>query len=313
MPHSSGGGSHSGGSHHSSSHSRSSGGSHHSSSHSYSRSSGGSGSVPRYSKRPFYGSRRYRYYGIGGRPHYIYAVGNPHMARGGCSAVISLFIESVIFLVFIAAGIAALTSAINFPSKLSADYYDSGVYIDDTLNVMSPSEEKRLTTVLVEFKETTGICPYIVTVSDSDWEDDYYLLADYAYDVYVERFNDEKHFLIVYSEPEASGKVNYVDWKWEAVQGDYTDSVLTESKFAKIQEDLQTYLNSEDYSVAKAFKTAFSDSLDYIMDAEVFEDEDAVIFFIFIGIFIIVPLILLVSTVRGFIMRRRAYEEVPFY
>lgn len=52
---------------------------------------------------------------------------------------------------------------------------------------------------LKSFEKATGICPYIITVKDSDWENTYESLDSYASKLYKDKFSDQQHFLIVCS------------------------------------------------------------------------------------------------------------------
>ncbi len=191
MPHGSGGGSHSGGSH-SSSHSSSHGGSH------------GGSHGPRMSRKPFPHCRRFRYYDRYGMSHYMYSEAPPQP-----QSLLSLIITLFFFAPFVIAGAALVFFTIGSmlpPKPLTQDYISNGIYIEDNAYVLDDNvlsdDMTELNESLRKFKELTGIEPHIITVYDSDWENHYNSLENYAYDLYVNRFSDEKHFLIVYSEPE---------------------------------------------------------------------------------------------------------------
>ena len=237
MPHGSGGGSHSGGSHHSS---------HHSSSHGGSHSGGYHG--PRMSRRPFPHARRFRYYDTRGMAHYIYSDSTPKPQS------LASLITSIIFLIpFLAAGILILSlifQEFSPPKPVTQNYIDNGIYIEDRASVFQNTAQ--LDASLRNFKEKTGIAPYVITVYDSDWEENYNSLESYAYSLYVNRFSDEKHFLVVYSEPENADSLEFVDWSWEGMQGDDTDNIITTANFSKFQSDLQRYLTMDEVSVEDA-------------------------------------------------------------
>lgn len=294
MPHSSGGGSHRGGSH---------GGHRSHSSHGGSRS--GVNGV-RMSKRPFANSNRYRYRRFGGGYGYIYANREPERIR------LSVFIVQIVFFIpFILAGILVSSAAFfgAFGVKaLTPQYSDTGNYIEDNIGVIDNYEY--LNETLGEFQELTGICPYIITVYDSDWEKYYYNLENYAYDLYVNHFYDEQHFLIVYSESETVYENGFVDWSWEGMQGDDTDAIITSNKFSEFQEDLQRYLTMNDYTVGAAFQQAFRNALGYIMEKNHNSYMNSVTIFALIWNFII--LVTICSTISNFVKSRRSYEKVPF-
>lgn len=294
MPHSSGGGSHRGGSH---------GGHRSHGSHGGSRS--GRNGV-RMSRRPFANSYRYRYRRFGGGYGYIYANREPERISLGT------FIFQMVFLIpFIFAGIlvgsAGFSGAFGVKA-LTPQYSDTGNYIEDNIGVIDNYEY--LNETLGEFQELTGICPYIITVYDSDWENHYYSLENYAYDLYVNHFYDEQHFLIVYSESETVYENGFVDWSWEGMQGDDTDAIITSNKFSEFQEDLQRYLTMNDYTVGAAFHQAFRNALGYIMEKN--HNSDMKVFIIFALMWNIIILVAICSTISSFVKSRRSYEKVPF-
>ncbi len=134
---------------------------------------------------------------------------------------------------------------------------DGDVYIVDNIGVID--NEDSLNEVMQEFEDLTGIYPCVMTVYDSDWNQDYDELWQYAYDVYINTFSDELHFLIVYSEPENAVDLDFVEWAWEAIQGDDTDPILTKYNFRIFQDALQTDLLRDNVSVGEAFENAFEE------------------------------------------------------
>lgn len=295
MPHSSGGGSHSGGSHGGGSHGGSHGGRH------------SSVNGVRVSKRPFINSNRYRYRKMGGGYGYIYANREP-----GRMSVAS-FVFSILFLCpFLFVGIFVVVP-VAFPNgifnkALTPEYSDNGNYIEDNIGVID--NYSQLNETLGEFQDLTGVCPYIITVSRNDWENYYNSLENYAYDLYVNHFYDEQHFLIVYSEAEVYDN-GFVDWSWEGMQGDDTDSIITSGKFSEFQDDLQRYLTMNDYSVGEAFNKTFSNSLEYIMENS-FNMVTALPVIIFAVVWNCTVIFVLINLIVTFVRGRRGYEKVPF-
>lgn len=238
MPHSSGGGSHGGGSH---------GGSH------------GGSSGPRISSHYFAGSRRYRRHHYStGQDEYIYASSKPQK-----TSIASIVIIAVTGAVFTGATGMGVFSEI--PRKLHAHYLDSPAVHD---NIDAFADDDSLEDVLDDYQELTGICPVIYSVYDEDWKDEYEDLEAYAYDTYVDNFKDEDHWVFVYSvsyydlDKIMAGEIP--DYSWEAIQGDNTDPILTESMFKRfaniVQDDLENGIDPG---------TAFEDGFAYaIRDAK---------------------------------------------
>ena len=238
MPHSSGGGSHGGGSH---------GGSH-----------GGRGSSVRTSKTYFPGASRYVYY-HNGVPAEIFSNVDPKAniksSRGAITAI--LIIMGIMY------GFMFTVGSFHFPHKLDTDY-NTAIYISDTAHIMSDRDLKTLMSSLEDFQSETGITPCVYTVCNEDW-DNYKDLEKYAYDLYVNKFEDEKHWLIVYSQPDTPDE-DFNDWYWEGMQGDDTDNILNDRYTGRFNKNLQKMLLQNDrYTVAEAISEAFDDLTPVIM------------------------------------------------
>ena len=244
MPHSSGGGSHSGGSH--------SGGSH--SSHSSRSSGGGSSSGYSSSRRtsstPFKGAKRYIYY-KDNKPHLVYS--NYDIRKRDYGSVLPTWIVmGVIFGPFVFIGIVLMIKSFYMPERIEYSQYKKNApefIIEDNLDIFE--NERKLRKSMESFYDTTGIVPAVITISNDDWTEDYKSLEAYAYDVYVQRFPDEVHWLIVYSEKTKDNGFN--DWYWEGMQGDRTDPVLTGDKADAFTKSLNDrLLKRNKYSVDDA-------------------------------------------------------------
>ena len=232
MPHSSGGGSHGGGSH---------GGSH------------GGSSGPRISSRYFAGSRRYRKHNLNtGLDEYVYASSKPQKA--GKSSIIFLSVFSAFFLG--ATGIVALQ---NVPHKLKAKYMDVPT-VYDSIDVIE--DDVSLVRTLNKYQDLTGICTVIHTTYDEDWNEYYEDLEAYTFHEYTAFYKDEAHFVIVYSIPVNERVLidedpDYIpDYSWEAVQGDDTDPIITETFFKRFADIVQDGLEDGD-NPGEAFNNAF--------------------------------------------------------
>lgn len=211
MPHSSGGGSHGGGGH--------SGGSH----------GGGSrgSSRPSISSSPYPGARRYRYYRHG-RYHYFYT------SRSGRIFHPARLLIGLIYLPFLIP--MGLGLASTFKSHMVVD---RNIIIKDEANVLT--DEAALNQSLSRFLDKTRITPAVITVNNDEWQGSYSDLEQYAYDRYLSEFDDENHWLIIYSQPEIHNS-DFIEWYWEGMQGDNTDPVLTTTVTGKFNTDFQQRL-----------------------------------------------------------------------
>ena len=225
MPHSSGGGSHGGGSH---------GG--HGGSHS-------SSSRTRTSSRPFHNSRRYVYYHRN-QPRYFYA-GSDFKPGFSFATVFAI----LIYLPFLWVSISGIIKAVPHIPK----YSDHTIIIKDEADVID--DESGVMKELKAFQKKTDITPAVITIYNDDWKNTFSSLEDYAYNRYLSEFNDEMHWLLIYSQPQ--DKANHSsDWYWEGMQGDNTDSVLRENEAERFNSAFHSYLydkNDLDESLIRSF------------------------------------------------------------
>ncbi|MCR4743845.1 MAG: TPM domain-containing protein [Lachnospiraceae bacterium] len=250
MPHSSGGGSHGGGFHGS--------------------SGGRSGSSsPKTSRRYFPGANRFVYYS-NSRPVYYYSDSFPPKTKSNIKLwTIGCLIIILIFNIFNG------FSVYHNPQKLTTDY-NTHAEVRDHADIMTDAEETKLNDILASFLDLTGISPVVITDYNESWENNYNDIENYAYDLYIQNFKDEKHWLIVYTVPLVPDGGDFVDWYWEGMQGDDTDSVLTSDVTDKFNKTLHDgFLRSNELTTAEAFDQAFSSTMETIMkpgfDSDAFE------------------------------------------
>lgn len=131
---------------------------------------------------------------------------------------------------------------------LSSNYTNS--VITDTAHKFSAAEKKELQKCIEEFNAKTGIPVEIHTAPRAECEG-YGSFTNYAYNYYVSNYRDEYHWVIVYVD-DSSG------WRWEGMQGNNTDSVLTEHKTSKFNSIVNDCLSSNKTTPGRAFIEAFS-------------------------------------------------------
>ena len=246
MPHSSGGGSHSGGI---------SGGGFSGGGGSHSGSFDNSGSGGRRTYNHYVpGARTFVCYNHG-KMDYLYAnynVGSDakESKRIACMFAKILAVITVLFVIY------GLLCAIP-PSKIKGSY-DTTIIIKDNAQVLD--DNSALTKELEAFYDATGITPAIITVHNEDWQNHFAKLDNYAYELYVNHFSDEYHWLLVYSEPENPDS-EFNDWYWAGMQGDNTDKLLNGNKLQSFNQNLQKYLTANTrYSISEAFEESFANT-----------------------------------------------------
>ena len=285
MPHSSGGGSHGGGGH--------SGGSH-SSSSSWGGSSRGGAPNRRISKTYFPHARTFVCYNHG-RTNYIYSnFDAPEKPKETKKTIkqISVCLAAGLVLILIWMIVCAVPAA-----KITAKY-NTNIVIEDTANVLD--DDGSLYDTLSAFYEETGITPAVITVHNEDWNQYYMNLESYAYNLYVNHFPDEYHWLIVYSEPTTPDS-KFNDWYWEGMQGDNTDRILTEDVVNNFNRKLQKYLTADSqYNVSNAIKQAFNDTTPTIRQFKIISAKNST------------PILLVIMSLIGLAMLWIQYAVITF-
>lgn len=248
MPHSSGGGSHSGGSH---------GGSHSSGggSSSFGRSSSGRSSSATVRSSYFDGAYRYVRYNDG-QANYVYS--DSSILNKSVSRVL-LILLILFYIPFFCVGIWLISKIFSFSSPLSTRYNDKAVILDTT-NIFDNTEEDALISEISKFADTTGIPVCIMTCKNDSWTGHYNNLSAYAFDMYLDMYNDENHWLILYSDDGIDRQDNnqFSYWYFEGIQGDNTDKIITSSVAKNFNNNLTKYLFDKNNSTCKAFTLAFN-------------------------------------------------------
>ena len=142
----------------------------------------------------------------------------------------------------------------------SCEIVDCAGVIDDADMVQSAIDD---------FYDETGIPVEVMTVNNEDWQGSYSKLEDFAYDMYVTEFDDEEHWLVVYSEP-TSPDPDFNDWYWEGMQGDDTDNIITVDVADDFKDLMQKYLTANSrYDVSSAIAAAFDETTPNVMEGHV--------------------------------------------
>ncbi|MCR4589160.1 MAG: hypothetical protein K5682_12205 [Lachnospiraceae bacterium] len=270
MPHSSGGGSHSSGSH---------GGSY---------SGGGSSGTRARTEQDIYsttarrGYSRYAFYTPTGiRYRYV---------QDKVNQTSSIIIVSVISLFFLIYGIFMIIWAFDKLEPIAIDYTPT-IIVDDRIGMLSDGEKDAIIQEFTRFSQETGVTPSLITDYNSAWEGTYASLENYAYDLYVNQFDDEKHWLIVYTQPE-NPDPDFVDWYWEGMQGDYTDSILSEEVTSGFNSLFHKYLSQNDCTFGDAVTKSFTQTLtDLHMGERHFDMECFLAGIFFIGVILFIDIV----------------------
>ncbi|MBR6959117.1 MAG: hypothetical protein IKH76_01420, partial [Clostridiales bacterium] len=203
-------------------------------------------------------------YGSDNKPEFLYA--NMDVTKVGSGAKgllwLILFVPLLIFLI-----LGFSKTMFDIPVKLGS-YPDTKIVIDDRTGILSPVEEENLRDKFEVFQYKTNITPAMITVNNEDWNKNYTSLENYAYDLYVNTFDDESHWLFVYSQP-VNKTSGFVDWYWEGMQGDLTDKILTPGKTTRFNNNVQRKLLKDDYTVGDAFAEAVNELSGTVMEVNV--------------------------------------------
>ena len=259
-------------------------------------SSGGSGGNhgPRITNRPFPGATRYSYINSRGVMCFFYSNSVPR--RMSLRSNILMYGGLIIF--FLIVGVFLITAAI--PKKLAPSRITlKDSYYEDNAGIVTNADE--LNSSFNSFYELTGIQPYLYTIKSENYPKQYgrldkYTLEDYAYDLYLDLFDDEGHFLIVFV------KYDNIDpyFGWIEMHGDNTENIINEEFFEKFQKDMQKYLNyaknnEEAMDYCNAISTSFNNSLDYALNVSNAKAEIIMYSLIFGGVIALLLYVLIAS------------------
>lgn len=274
MPHSSGGGCSGGGFH------GGGGGGFHGAGHTpYGQSK------VRYSHIYFPGALCYVYYDRAYNPHLVYT--DKKHEKNNKTNLISCLVIGILLILPI---LFAICTGFHSPKKLKADY-DTTIVIDDSADYLNEQEESNIRLTFQKFYDVTGISPALEVIN-TEHGTHYSSLEDYAYNSYIRRFKDEKHWLIVYAT-----KTSY--WSFEGMQGNDTDTILSNTVTSKFDKTLYNDLTMNmplDESLADSFDTITPN----IMKPYFYVDSGAIMFSVACGlVFGGLLVYLIVDTVRA--------------
>lgn len=233
MPHSSGGGSHSGGSHSSSS----------------SRGSRHSSTPTRHVRSvPFRGSRTFYTY-VDKKPIYRYA--DYDIVSDAENSKVNVPTLVIVLCIFTFLLLSSVRSAFYIPQKLNVDTKQD-ICVVDNLNILDSSGEAKIQESLEKLYEETGVATVVLFDVNESWQGYYSSLENYAYEKYCQLFDDEYHWVIVYTQPKEP-ESEFLDWYWEGIIGDDTSEALTQAHIDEFNEDLQRALYKNPSDLAGAF------------------------------------------------------------
>ena len=232
---------------------------------------------------------------------------DPTVSGRGCASGIVSSIGSIIAVVIV--GFFGVSMIIEGMKPVSVDKavpdYDNTVIIEDDLGVITNPEELMIT--MEDFRDRTGITPCVVTIRNRDWQGQhvenrdgvmthvtYDDLSVYALHEYEERFEDESHWLIVYSQD----SMDSTNWSWEGVKGTDTTSVLTGDRLHKFNVTLTGELRRKDHDVGASLIEAFSvyTTMNSIADKKLFYGGIAIL--VFLGFMMIMRIMVFISSRR---------------
>ena len=112
-----------------------------------------------------------------------------------------LIVSLLFYIPFFIVGLMVILSGIRIIDSIDPASYDSNIVIEDSIDVISDSDEMELQKAFEAFRDKTGISCALITADNETWSPYYSSLENYAYDLYVNHWTDEKHWLFVYTQP----------------------------------------------------------------------------------------------------------------
>ena len=242
MPHISGGGFRGGGFH--------SGGFRGGGSHGYRGGTHSYGHAAPIRKTPYLGARKHRYFRHG-HWHYFYKADTEKMPL-----ILRIFVGLCFMPVLIMSVFGIVFPIVKQYKRFHLR--NTEILIKDEAHLLQ--NDSALRKSMSDFYKKTRIVPAVVTIHNEEWRDDYAALEHYAYDRYLNEFDDEMHWLIVYSEPVTPAPEltdPYSNWCWAGIQGDDTDPILTQYAAMEFNSDFHGRLEKRDGLAVDDLAAAF--------------------------------------------------------
>ena len=200
----------------------------------------------RFGNRYYPGSRRYRFFRNGTEEYYYsdrpYTLAEAKKEK--TRSFFSSFFSAVMGIIFTVMGLFGV------PHKIKTDY-NTDILIRDSAELLSLAEETDMTDAFRAFLGKTGVTPAFYTITEEEKQGR--TLKSYAYSLYVNTFDDEKHWLIVYC-----GGVDRTVWEWEGMIGDDCGSIITTDLENELTERLQRNLKNDPDHISAAVIDAFN-------------------------------------------------------
>ena len=144
-----------------------------------------------------------------------------------------------------------------YPDRLDSKRILQGKVYDPDYLLGTEEQQKQLVLSMNQFREQTSVVPEILVVDYDEWCQKQYgqKIQNYAQYQYNHRYQDQKHWLIVYSELTVDGQTRQY---WGEARGNETTDWLTDRVVKKFMNDLRTntdqYSNDKSQAVSASFQ-----------------------------------------------------------
>ena len=201
----------------------------------------------RFGNRFYPGANRYVYY-RNGNPQYNFS-DRPYtpetVKKGKIRTIISNIISLIWSVILIVFGVLSL------PQKVQLDY-NTEIVINDSARLLTDAEEAEMEEVFCAFQDKTGVTPAFFTINIKELKTRGENLHDYAYNLYINTFEDEKHWLVVYCKDNVEQT-----WSWEGMIGDDCRSIITTDLENEFTKQMQKNLRNDSMTLSAAVMDTF--------------------------------------------------------
>lgn len=173
------------------------------------------------------------------------------------------FIFSIIFLlIFLSGPVSMMIEALKPIEKIEPLPEYENVHIQDNASIFN--DTTTVESSLKSFENVTGICPYIITVYDCEWNQKYEGLSIYADYLYNKTFSDDQHFLLVCSIDDNTSTSVPANISFYPIEGDSTRSLLSAGVMEKFKSELSENLQTNSVTTDDAFIKTFDNTPNYL-------------------------------------------------
>ena len=214
------------------------------------------------SKTPFQGCYDRSYYDCFRKYHHHYTGDE---SFGTISTLRFFNIFGLSFLTFLLFLCNPLSNTVTIREKMDAD--SSRIFIEDTINIFTESEEDQIANVLQDVYEKSGMAVTVYT-TDQKWHQSYSNIEAYSHQLYYRIGVDENSMLLLYTLDNNEFSLNYKQYDCYLYCGDNATAWATDSLKNKLLQNIDNGIENN-LKLSSAMMDAFHSILNDLTEVSI--------------------------------------------